>query len=199
MHRLAICALFLLLLFFSFSACSTEQPAQERLLELREMFQGADQRFFAHITADYGDRVYHFTLRFDSAQRTLEVLDPEIIAGVIIGISEGGTTLHFEGAELDTGPLTEDGLSPMAALPVIVLQWKEGHITDAHYETVNGTNAVVMTTQISDSVRHTTWFDRETGIPMKAEILSDGFAVIHCVFEGSPLLLGEQTTDKRAG
>ena len=188
MRRLAICMLLLLFLCSSLSACTTEKPAQERILELREMFLAADQRFFAEITADYGDRVYHFTLRFDSAASTLEVLAPEIIAGIVIGISESGTILHYDGAELHTGPLTEDGLSPMAALPTIVFQWKEGHIIDAHYETMNGRQTVVLTTHISNRVRHMTWFDNETGIPMKAEILSDGFAVIRCIFEGSPLL-----------
>ena len=156
-------------------------------MELREKFLASEQRFFAEITADYGDRVHGFTIRYDSRASTLEVLAPEIIAGLVIHISEDGTTLRYEGAELNTGPLTEDGLSPMAALPLIVFQWKEGHILDAHFETLSGRQAVVMTTHISDRVRHMTWFDKETGIPMRAEILADGFAVIHCIFEGSPL------------
>ena len=186
LRRLAIFVLVFLLLF-SLTACSTEQSAQERVLELRELFLSSDQRFFAEITANYGDRVYQFTIRYDSAASVLEVLAPEIIAGIFIDISEDGTTLRYDGAELNTGPLTEDGLSPMAALPTIVFQWKEGHILDAHFETLGGRRAVVMTTHISERVRHVTWFDNETGIPMRAEILADGFAVISCVFEGSPL------------
>ena len=186
MRRPAIFFL-VLLLIFALTACSREQPPGERVLEIRERFQTSTQRFSAELTADYGDRVHHFTLRFDSAASTLEVLAPEIIAGVVIEVSESGTVLSFEGAELNTGPLTEDGLSPLAALPMIVFQWKEGLITASHYETFQGIRTVVMTTDISDTVRHITWFDVETGIPIKAEILSDGFAVITVAFEGGPL------------
>jgi len=169
------------------TACSSEQDPQERVLELRERFQTTTQHFSAELTADYGDRVHRFTLRFDSSASTLEVLAPELIAGVVIEVSEHGTVLHFEGAELNTGPLTEDGLSPLAALPMIVHEWKEGIITGAHYETFHGIRAVVMTTAISDTVHHMTWFNAETGIPIKAEMLENGFAVITIAFEGGPL------------
>ena len=188
MRRLAVLALSLLPLLFT--GCSGEQDPQERVLEIRERFLTSTQRFSAELTADYGDRVHHFTLRFDSAARTLEVLAPEIIAGIIIEVSESGTILYFEGAELNTGPLTQDGLSPLAALPTIVFAWKEGLITGVHYENFQGIRAVVMTTSISDQVEHMTWFDAETGIPIRAEILSDGFAVIRVAFEGGPLFGG---------
>jgi len=160
------------------------------VLELREQFLASTQRFSAEITADYGDHVHLFTLRFDSGASTLEVLAPELIAGIVVAVSESGTVLHWDGAELNTGPLTEDGLSPIAALPIIVYQWKEGFITSAHYETFHGIGTVVMTTAVSDRVQHSTWFDRETGFPLQAELLQDGVRVLRSVFEGSPLFGG---------
>ena len=184
----AICCLFVVICLLI--ACSGEQDPGARALELRERFLTSTQRFAAELTADYGDRVYHFTLRFDSEASTLEVLAPALIAGVVIEVSESGTVLHFEGAELNTGPLTEDGLSPLAALPTIVFQWKEGLITGAHYETFQGIRCIVMTTDISDTVRHMTWFDAETGIPIKAEILENGFVALTAAFEGGPLFGG---------
>ena len=185
MRRLVAFVLALSLL--TFTACSREQDPMERVGEIRTRFQTTTQRFAADLTADYGDRVHRFTLRFDSAARTLEVLRPEIIKGIVIELSESGTVLHFEGAELNTGPLTEDGLSPLAALPIIVREWREGLITGAHYETFHGIRSVVMTTNISDNVRHMTWFDAETDLPIRSEILADGFAVITIAFEGGPL------------
>jgi len=179
-----------LLLISALTACRNEQPPSERILELRELFQTSTQHFSAHITADYGDHVHKFTLRYNAEASTLEVLAPEIIAGITIAVSESGTVLHFDGAELDTGPLTADGLSPLAALPTIVNQWKEGHITNSHYETFHGTETVVMTTAISDRVQHMTWFNRETGLPIKAELLQDGALVLTVTFEGSPLFDG---------
>jgi len=177
----------ILALFFTLTACRSNQTAEERILEIRELFQTSTQNFSAELTANYGDRVHTFTLRFDSAANTLEVLAPEIIAGIIIAVSESGTVLHFDGAELDTGPLTEDGLSPLAALPTIVYEWKEGHITSSHFETFHGIETVVMTTAISDRVQHMTWFNRETSLPIKAELLQDGTLVLGVIFEGSPL------------
>ena len=169
------------------TACRAEQTAEERVLEIRELFLTTTQHFSAELIANYGDRVHTFTLRFDSKASTLEVLAPEIIAGIVIEVSESGTMLHFDGAVLNTGPLTEDGLSPLAALPTIVYHWKEGYITGTHYETFHGTQTVVMTTAVSDRVQHMTWFNRETGIPIKSELLQDGILVLTAIFEGSPL------------
>jgi len=181
---IVICYLFIVICI---AACSREIPPTERVQELRDRFLTTDQRFTAELTADYGTHVHHFTLRFDSAARTLEVLAPPLIAGILIEVSEGGTTLRFDGAELDTGPLTADGLSPLAALPTILHQWTEGHILSAHYETFQGIATVVMTTAISDQTRHMTWFNTETGIPIKSEILAGGQLVITVTYEGSPL------------
>ena len=174
-------------LLFTLTACRAAQTAEARVLELREMFLRGTQHFSAELTANYGDRVHMFTLRFNAEASTLEVLAPELIAGIVVELSESGTVLHFDGAELDTGALTKDGLSPLAALPTIVYQWKEGHITGAHYEIFHGISTVVMTTAISDHVRHMTWFDRETGLPIKAELLQNGTLVLSVIFEGSPL------------
>jgi len=186
LHR-SIILLFFALILLPLSACSTQQSAGERIQEIQTQFQTSSQRFSAHITADYGDRVHHFTLRFDSGADTLEVLMPEILAGIQIGISESGTVLHYEGAVLDTGPLTADGLSPLAALPTIVHQWREGFVVEAHYETFQSIPVVAMTSHISDNALHITRFDRVTGIPVQAEIIADGFVIITCIFEGSPL------------
>ena len=186
MRKFLACIL-ILTLFFTLTACRSTQTADERILEIRELFQTSTQHFSAELTANYSDRVHTFTLRFSSEASTLEVLAPEIIAGIVIEVSESGTVLHFDGAELDTGPLTEDGLSPLAALPTIVYEWKEGPITGSHFETFHGIETVVMTTGVSDRVQHITWFNRETGLPIKAELFQSGTLVLGVIFEGSPL------------
>jgi len=177
----------ILTLSLTLTACRADQTAEDRVLEIRERFLTTTQHFSAELIANYTDRVHTFTLRFCSRTNTLEVLAPEVIAGIVIEVSESGTVLHFDGAELDTGPLTADGLSPLASLPIIVYQWKEGHITGTFYETFSGIEAVVMTTAISDRVQHMTWFNRETGIPVKAELFQGGTLVLSAIFEGSPL------------
>lgn len=187
MLRRPVLLLLFTLILLLLTACSSQQSASERIEEIQGRFQTSTQRFSAHITADYGDRVHQFTLRFDSGADILEILAPDILAGIQIGLSESGTVLHYEGASLNTGPLTADGLSPLAALPAIVYQWREGFVVEAHYETFQGIPVVAMTSHISDSALHITRFDRETGLPIQAEIIADGFVVITCIFEGSPL------------
>ena len=183
-----ICSLLLcLLLLLSFTACSRDIPADERILEIRAQYQQSEQRFQADITADYGMHIHQFRLHFDSETASIEVLAPDMIAGIVIELSEGGTMLHFEGAVLDTGPLTEDGLSPLAALPMIVSEWKDGHILTAHYETFHDISTIVMQTAISDRVRKFTWFDNETGFPIKSELFDGGTLILTIAFEGSPL------------
>lgn len=178
---------FVLLLLVSTTACSRDVTADERIAEIRLQYQESQQRFRADIIADYGSIVHMFTLHFDTEIARIEVLAPQIIAGVSIEVSEGNTVLHFADTVLDTGPLTEDGLSPLAALPMIVSQWKDGHILTTHYETFHGISTVVMQTAISDHVRKFTWFDNETGFPIKSELLDGGTLILTVAFEGSPL------------
>lgn len=177
----------LLLLALLFVACWGERSAEETILALREQFLTSQQRFTAELVADYGTYVHQFTLGFCSAHRRLTVLQPEILAGIDISISESGTVIHFDGAQIDTGPITQDGLSPLAALPVIHDQWQHGHITQSFYESFLGIETVVMETMVTDNVAHITWFDLETFIPIKSTLLENGRSVITVFFEGSPL------------
>ena len=183
---LFVCLFFLLFAIF-FVACRGQRPADETILELRERFLGTEQSFTAELIADYGTYIHQFTLSFCSAGRRLSVLQPEILAGIDISISESGTMIHFDGTQVDTGPITQDGLTPLAALPIIHHQWQEGHITAAFYETFSGLETLVMQTAVTDTVAHITWFDAETFIPIKSTLLEGGTSVITVFFEGSPL------------
>ena len=185
MRRLAL--FLVLLIILPFTSCAPDLTAMEQAVGLQGRFQTTHQLFTAEVRADYGDRFYEFSLRFDSTASTIEVLAPESIAGIVISVADGGTVLHFEGAEINTGSLTPDGLSPLAAIPTIAREWRSGRIVEAHFETMNGNETLVMTTEMSDTVRHKTWFNRETGIPILSKIFSDGFAVIRVIYEGSPL------------
>ena len=76
----------------------------------------------AQVTADYGERVYQYELAMsgDLTQGSLEVLSPENIAGAGFSWAEGGGSMSYEGVSLETGALSEDGLSPADAMPMIL-------------------------------------------------------------------------------
>jgi len=165
----------------SLTACKSEQEqANDAALKIRSGILENAPHLTASVTADYGDRVYDFTLSYDAAAGVLTVLEPEILAGITVQVTNGSTALKFDGVELNTGPLTEDGLTPVSALPVIVTAWKQGYITEAYYEKLDDVQTVVLATSLSDTVTHTTWFDAGTYQPVKSEIASDGYAVIQC-------------------
>jgi len=167
------------------ASCKSEENADEKALEIRSGILASDIEFSAYITADYGDRVYDFKLDYSSENSKITVVEPEIIAGVAVSISDSGTVLNYDGAELNTGALTDDGLTPIASIPTIVTEWHSGYISDSYFETLDQVKAIVIQTTVSDSVIHSTWFDRETGQPIKSEIASDGYVVIQCEYEGS--------------
>ena len=71
---------------------------------------------------------------------------------------------------MSTGKLTEDGLSPAGALPVLIEQWTEGYASGAVYESYGDEETLALDTNISDTVKQRTWFDRETHLPVHSEI-----------------------------
>lgn len=186
MRRTATLILALFMVFSLTSCVSSSKSADETAQDVRTRLQDSEISLTAELKANYGDRVYDFTLAYSTSSGIIEVKAPELLAGTTVTVNkeDGSTTLQYDGAELDTGALTEDGLSPVAALPTIVDQWIESYIIESFYESSDGTDFVAIRTQISDDVISTNWFDRSTGDPIKAEIATDDNVVIQCTFSG---------------
>ena len=90
----------------------------------------------AEITADYGQRVYGYTvdLTVKGGSGVMTVKEPENLAGTVLTWSDGETQLAFDGAELDTGALSDSGLSPADAMPTILTACQGGEIVDCCME-----------------------------------------------------------------
>ena len=84
----------------------------------------------AEITADYGQRVYGYTvdLTVQGGSGVMTVKQPENLAGTVLTWSDGETQLAFDGTELDTGTLSDSGLSPADAMPTILTACQGGEI-----------------------------------------------------------------------
>ncbi len=139
----------------------------------------------ARVRADYGERVYDFALEclFSGDGGTVTIREPEELEGVTARLAEDGITLCYEEAEVFTGALLPDGMSPVESVAVMLRAWGGGYVTESVRENYGGTACRAVTFRISDTAQVRTWFEEDTLLPLHAEIYSDGFAVILCDFE----------------
>lgn len=142
------------------------------------------------LTADYGERVYEYTLGLTYAREgetVLTVEAPEEIAGVTARISKDGAMLEYDGVSLETGPLDAEGLSPVSAAPVLLDAAMRGFIAESGLEDVGETACLRVCyrdpeTQPGTGTEVALWFDTATHAPVQGEILSDGYQVVRCTF-----------------
>ncbi|MEG1072773.1 MAG: hypothetical protein RSE09_03970 [Oscillospiraceae bacterium] len=191
MHK-ALCALMIPLLLLT--ACgkqSEEQEAESLALQIRtELIAMTACTLTADTTADYGQRVYDFTLNvsYDStAGSTITVVKPEAVAGVTVKIAAGSTTLEYDGVSLETGQLVSNGLSPLDALPAFLVYAREGFMDACGYETRDGQNLLSVRyrdpeTEPGQGIEGALWFDVATHQPVCAELYDKEKLVISCKF-----------------
>jgi len=166
---------FVLVLVLLFSGCGKAGEPTQKALDFRtKLMQSQKCDFLADISADYGNRVYEFTVQihYTPEETTVTVLSPEEISGIEATISEEGTRVIFDDLELDFGKMADGTVSPMS-LPWLLGQcWLEEYIAGAG---VDGDLEKVTYLRGYDEQELTvnTWLNKE-GIPVQAEVLFDG-------------------------
>lgn len=144
----------------------------------------------ADITADYGQRVYEYTLAIawqKDGETVLTVIAPETIAGITARLKDGAGYLEFDGASLETGKIMPEGLSPIEAVPAIMNSIFSGFIAECDFETVDGRQLLWFCCRDPEAAPGTGtesafWFDAESHALQRAEIYSDGYTVMRCDF-----------------
>ena len=170
-------------LLICLTACSGVS-GEDRMAGIRQSFSDAAAvSFAADVRADYGDRVMDFGLDFTGLpdDGVITVTSPALIAGAQVKLGDGGTALSYSGAEVYTGEILPDGLSPVDAVPVMVSAWREGLITETAKERWGDTDCLAVIFRVDDDVDLRTWFDVE-GLPLHAEFTFDGCTVITADF-----------------
>jgi hypothetical protein len=177
-----------LILILLLSACSaTKSGGQQLALDIRAyLLKASKVDMTADVTADYVDRVYQFTFTYSGSADAgeLTVTAPEDIAGLKAKVSVTGGTISYDGAELDTGKLTGDGLSPAESVPVLLGQWRSGYISGCNYEKLGDNDALAVITDVTETVKQRTWFDVKTRLPLRSELSENGRMVIAVTFTG---------------
>lgn len=141
----------------------------------------------AAVTADYGQRVYRYEMAVSvTGQETLLTLSaPETVAGLTARMTGEENLLEFDGVSVETGPLDDNGLTPVSAVPALLEAAKTGYITACALEE----DGTVLRVDCGDpagspgtGAETALWFDVSTHALTRGEISSDGFRVILCEF-----------------
>ena len=137
----------------------------------------------AKVNADYGQRVYDFTLSVtsDGEETTVVIREPEMLAGVTARKDGDEGTLEYEDLSLETGFLDGESLSPVSALPTLVEAARTQYIDRCTL--ADGVLEVHCTDPEEDAGTGrevTLWFDAQTHALTGGEISQDGRRVITC-------------------
>lgn len=190
-----------LLLLCLLCGCTGADSDNDLTLELRSDFLSREGcSGVMELTADYGQRVYAYTVEFDGTVKdgmTLAITEPEEVAGVTASIREGQTYLEYDGVRLETGPVNEEGLSPLDALPTFLTAMESGYIAETGSERMGETEVLRICcrdpeTDPGQGLETVLWFDKAQKTLLRGEVRSDGFTVIQCEF--SAFILKQSNT-----
>ena len=139
------------------------------------------------VTADYGQRVYEYKMAVsvNEEETVLTLSAPETVAGLTARLSGEESRLEFDGLSVDTGPMDEDGLTPVSAVPALLEAARSGYITACGLEgegTVLRVDCGDPTGSPGAGTEYALWFDASAHPLIKGEISVDGFRVILCEF-----------------
>ena len=150
------------------------------------------------ITADYGQRVYEYGVDLTyrrAGESVLTLTSPEAVAGVTARLENGSGSLEYDGMRVETGPLDENGMSPMDAVPTLMRYATEGFIAECTMEETDGGQVLRVICRDPEQQAGTgqecsLWFDPDSHALLRGELSQDGYTVIQCVFPTSQLTGG---------
>ena len=190
MRKGMICVLMISLLLSACAAAEGE-TADDLALKLRGEYLAAERcSGTACVTADYGQRVYQYELEFQSNEEEtlLTLTAPETVAGLTARLSwKEGSVLEYDGAVIETGPLNQDGLTPVSSIPSMLRTVREGYLDACVLEESEEGTTLRLTPRDPEQdpgkgTETVLWFDPNMFQLLRGEIWQDGFCVIQCEF-----------------
>ena len=187
MRKRLLCVLMMALLLAGCGQTGGNE-AEELALSIRGEYLAMDNcTVQAAITADYGQRVYEYEMAVavGEEETVLTLSAPETVAGLTARLTGEENLLEFDGVSVETGPLDENGLTPVSAVPALLEAARSGYITACALEE-DGTLLRMDCGNPAGSPGSGTetalWFDASTHALIRGEVSVDGFRVILCEF-----------------
>ena len=180
----------LLLILVLLTGCSQKNESLDSAMELRSrLLSGGGCSFNAHITADYGDELYEFTLICQGDPNgglEFSVAQPESISGITGKISEAGGALTFADTSLEFPLLADGQLSPVGAPWILLKTLRSGYLTSAgREEDLN--HVVIHDSYEEDAMMLDIWLDANH-LPVQADILWEGRRIVSISVENFQIL-----------
>ena len=126
LSALVLCASILL------CGCVQSKNPIDNAISLRDRIEQSDGcNFVAQIHADYGDKVYFFSMdcTFDrDGSMTFKVLEPDSISGISGEISTQGGAITFDDKLLAFQMLAEGEITPVAAPWILIKTLRSGYV-----------------------------------------------------------------------
>ena len=169
-----------LVLLLFLAGCSKSSGELERGIALRARLLAAEScGFDAAVTADYGDKVYAFSMNceVDSAGAlSFTVSEPETIAGITGTVSDTGGKLTFDDTALQFDLMADDQVTPVSAPWILMKTLRSGYITSAGME--DGQLRLSIDDSYDDDALHLDIWLNADDRPARAEILYDGRRIL---------------------
>ncbi len=186
-----ICVLMMTLVLTACGGRAQANSPQEQMLAIRAAYLAADSYAAKlDVMADYGQRVYNYSVDVTVAggESVLTVTDPEELAGITARLTDGQSQLEYDGAVLETGPLSDDGLTPLSAVPALLECARTGFIDSCSTERLGERDTLRILCrdpEVPDGQGReiTLWFDPVSRGLVQGEIAVDGYRVIQCSFK----------------
>lgn len=178
-QKLAALTISLLLL----TGCGQLQEEQDALLRRNyERLTGFSAE--AAVTADYGDWIYRYdvTIGGTLTEGTLIVTAPENIAGTGFAWTAEGGAAEYDGARLDTGALSADGLSPVDGMRTALNALANGRQLSCEPDALAGEEVLVLELTNPDWANEDStvcaWLAADGGALRRAEVRWQGTTVV---------------------
>lgn len=167
-------------ILFLLSGCNGGDGEMERAMELRSrVLKARECSFEAEITADYGDKLHHFTLACHADSEgdlSFTVVSPESISGIKGMICDESSNFHFEETSLVFPLLAEGQLSPISAPWIFLKTLRSGFLTAVGTDDL-GLRLTIDDSYEEDAMQLDIWLN-EQDVPQRAEILYDGKRIL---------------------
>ena len=167
--------------------CGKQEQTAENLRAAYQEMSGCEMT--AEVICDQSGLEWSATLQctyVPGGESVVEVTEPLELAGVRARIREDGWQLEYGDLCLNAGALTEEAVSPAAALHRMMCALREGWLLEENQEKREGVPctrlALEQTGASGGGIVTTVWLRQEDGLPLYGEISVDGETILSARF-----------------